>query len=182
MVFKEIDFANFDGTMIVPECQNANIIHKCQYSNSYFSKPTGLITLERVAIKFMVPRSTNWWKKCHFPSCIHILPTRNARVFWKMGSIWWLNSCFSKPTGLISSFKIPNIKRSTCVGIFRWILLISLLAVESWLTRNARKCQKKVLTRQFVRTHNPSAQLASWFVFASSFQLIPFYLRKTVRF
>ena len=85
MVFQENDFVNWDGTMIVRECQNANIIDTCRYSYSYFSKPTSLSTMVKVAIKMTVPQSTVRRRKWYLFSCLHILPDQKCQGFLKNG-------------------------------------------------------------------------------------------------
>ena len=53
--------------MVVRECQNADNIDKCLCSNSDFSKTTGLITSEKVAINLLVLFEWFWVDKLSIP-------------------------------------------------------------------------------------------------------------------
>ena len=103
---QKLDFLNGVGIMIFRACQNAFNIVKCLYT---------LILLQNHRVDlFRV--GCNWkvctfgvilgWKTIDCFSALESWRTRNAWIVWNTDPTWFWNSCFSKTTGLIFSFKV----------------------------------------------------------------------------
>ena len=102
----KIDFVSCVGIKIVQKCQNAKKIDECPNSNflqdyrpDHFGKIPNLNdgSIGAALLGNTIPSSP----------ALHTWRTRNSRIVFKMGSVWYLDSCFSTSTGILFSFKFP---------------------------------------------------------------------------
>ena len=149
-----IDFQKFDFVICVGiMLENAKmliLLFKCLCSNSYI----------------LNCRPDESWR------------TRHATIVCKMGSIWCLNSCFSKPTGLISCFRVP---------IWSFLLVLEYYVENHWFLSvqwnpDGLDMPQNAISLDMPRFSNSWFFISTCFVFPSSSHSIPFYLKQYLLF
>ena len=130
------------GILMVPECEKAFNIDKNLKSNQYFSITTGLIHSNKVANTNLYFMGSIRVRELitNNSSCIRTGVIQKTKKNWQFGLKSFLKLVFLQGNWLDFFLQHLNLKHFACIRLFYSKILILLLTVESWETRNARKC------------------------------------------